>query len=175
MNERKIVYRNIPSPSGRMIAGATDKGICLLMWQDEQRADRIIEGVKKNHGLPAEQGDSPYLDKLARQLSDYFDGKRKEFDIPLDYAGSDFEKSIWRQLLKIPYGETRSYGQIAAKIGQRDASRAVGRANGANPIAIVIPCHRVIRSGGDLGGYGGGIDRKKWLLELESAQTAVFK
>lgn len=174
MNERKIIYRNIPSPSGKMIAGATDKGICFLMWQDEQRADRIIEGVKKNHRLPGEQGDSPSLDRLERQLADYFQGKRQDFDVPLDFAGSDFEKSTWRQLLKIPYGETRSYGQIAEIIGKPGASRAVGHANGANPIAVVIPCHRVIRSGGDLGGYGGGIDRKKWLLELESAQTAVF-
>jgi len=175
MHERKIIYRNIASPSGRMIAGATDKGICLLMWQDEQRAERIIDGVKKNHQLPAEPGDSPYLDKLERQLAEYFEGNRQEFDIPLDFAGTDFENSTWKQLLKIPYGQTRSYGQIAAKIGEPNASRAIGRANGANPIAVVIPCHRVIRSGGDLGGYGGGIERKKWLLELESSQMAVFK
>jgi methylated-DNA-[protein]-cysteine S-methyltransferase len=108
----------------------------------------------------------------ARQLEEYFAGRRRGFDLPLDLRGTGFQKRCWQELLKIPYGETRSYADIARAIGNPLAVRAVGLANGQNPIAIIVPCHRVIGSDGSLTGYGGGLETKRWLLELEGALTA---
>jgi methylated-DNA-[protein]-cysteine S-methyltransferase len=108
------------------------------------------------------------------QLREYFGGERKEFDLKLDPTGSDFEMQVWAELRQIPYGATTTYGEIARRIGGVDASRAVGVANARNPIAILIPCHRVIGSDGDLTGYAGGLDRKKWLLDHESGQDRLF-
>jgi methylated-DNA-[protein]-cysteine S-methyltransferase len=115
------------------------------------------------------------LNELARELRAYFAGGLRRFDVPLDMQGTDFQKRVWQQLLTIPFGETRSYMQIAAAIGAEHAVRAVGAANGANPIAIVVPCHRVIGSSGKLTGYGGGLPLKKRLLELEGAWTADLR
>jgi len=117
----------------------------------------------------------PVLDELARQLRAYFDGKLRQFDIPLDLQGTDFQKRVWRHLESIPFGETRSYQQVADAIGTSNAVRAVGAANGANPIPIVVPCHRVIGASGKLVGYGGGLPLKKRLLELEGAWTAELR
>src|SRR5262249_16865741 len=111
---------------------------------------------------------SPILNRAVDQLTDYFAGKRWSFDLPLDLQGTDFQIRVWRALLEVPYGETRSYGQIAQSIGAPNAVRAVGAANGANPIAIIGPCHRIIGSSGKLTGYGGGLPVKKMLLELEA-------
>jgi methylated-DNA-[protein]-cysteine S-methyltransferase len=115
------------------------------------------------------------LRALATQLQNYFAGDLRKFDLPLDFQGTDFQKRVWRELETIPYGETRSYAQIAARIGAPTAVRAVGAANGANPIPIVVPCHRVIGSGGRLTGYGGGLPLKKRLLELEGAWTMALR
>jgi methylated-DNA-[protein]-cysteine S-methyltransferase len=104
---------------------------------------------------------------VRRQLAEYFTGRRQEFDIPLKPAGTRFQQRVWRELLKIPFGTTISYGELAMRIGQPTASRAVGAANGRNPISVMVPCHRVIGSGGTLTGYGGGLDNKGWLLNLE--------
>ena len=112
------------------------------------------------------------LVEVARQLRAYFAGELREFRVPLDPAGTEFQKRVWSELLKIPYGETRSYGQIAAAIGSPGSVRAVGAANGANPIAIIVPCHRVIGSSGSLVGYGGGLDLKKRLLGLEAKSSS---
>jgi methylated-DNA-[protein]-cysteine S-methyltransferase len=112
--------------------------------------------------------------EVIRQLTAYFAGKLKEFDVPLVLNGTEFQKLVWRNLLEIPYGETTSYGQIAKKIGNPEASRAVGLANGSNPIPIIVPCHRVIGSNGDLTGFGGGILIKKKLLALESRQLSFL-
>ena len=120
-------------------------------------------------------GTDPLLAELARQLRAYFAGALKRFDLPLDPQGTSFQKRVWTQLQAIPFGETRSYRQVADAIGAGNAVRAVGAANGANPIPIVIPCHRVIGSGGKLVGYGGGLELKKRLLELEGAWTAELK
>jgi methylated-DNA-[protein]-cysteine S-methyltransferase len=117
----------------------------------------------------------PVLSELARELRAYFAGELRRFEVPLDMQGTDFQKRVWQQLLTIPFGETRSYMQIAAAIGAEHAVRAVGAANGANPIAIVVPCHRVIGSSGKLTGYGGGLPLKKRLLELEGAWTAELR
>jgi methylated-DNA-[protein]-cysteine S-methyltransferase len=116
----------------------------------------------------------PLLTEAVRQLEAYFRGELREFRFPLDPAGTDFQKRVWRQLLTIPYGQTRSYSQIAEAIGKPQAVRAVGAANGANPIAIVVPCHRVIGASGKLVGYGGGLPLKKRLLELEGVVSATL-
>ena len=109
-----------------------------------------------------------FLSRAEKQLRDYFDGKRKRFDLPLAGVGTEFQKTVWKALCDIPYGETISYGELARRIGQPKAARAVGLANGSNPISIIVPCHRVIGANGTLTGYGGGLPRKKWLLEHET-------
>jgi O-6-methylguanine DNA methyltransferase len=114
-----------------------------------------------------ESGPSPLLEKAARELSDYFAGKLRRFTVPVKPEGTEFERRVWSALLDIPWGETRTYGEIAAIAGNPKASRAVGRAVGANPVAIIVPCHRVIGKDGSLTGYAGGIDRKKTLLAIE--------
>lgn len=169
MPEDKIVYRdNIDSPLGPMIAGATSEGICFLEWHDRGGVDRIRARVEKRYKRPLEEGNNKHLRQLERELAQYFASKRRDFDVAIDVHGTAFEDKVWAQLLKIPCGETRSYGQIAKVVGSPGASRAIGRANGANYAAIIIPCHRVIDSNGNLHGYGGGLWRKKWLLELEA-------
>jgi methylated-DNA-[protein]-cysteine S-methyltransferase len=122
----------------------------------------------------SEAADHPVLVETARQLEEYFAGTRKIFTVKLDFAGTDFQRKVWHALLTIPFGETRSYGQIAKQIGQPNAVRAVGAANGQNPIPIIAPCHRVIGSTGKLTGFGGGLPLKAHLLALEGAQTASF-
>ena len=125
-------------------------------------------------GVPAAVTDDPVLAAAASQLGAYFAGELTSFDLPLSLAGTGFQQAVWAQLRDIPYGETISYGELARRIGQPSASRAVGLANGRNPVSIVVPCHRVVGSDGSLTGYGGGIDRKRYLLALEqrvSGQT----
>jgi len=166
--ENKILYLTVQSPIGDMIAGATDKGICFLEWHDRGGVERILSRVAKRYKRPLEQGSSDLLLKLQNELSDYFDRTINKFLVPIDVNGTKFENSVWNNLLKIPYGETKNYGEIASDLGKPGASRAVGRANGSNYLSIIIPCHRVIESNGNLRGYGGGLWRKKYLLELES-------
>lgn len=168
MPNDQIRYRNLPSPLGMMIAGATDQGLCFLEWHDRGGAETIKRRVAKRYGLPLVSGNNAHLDKIEKELSEYFAGKRREFTVALKVSGTPFARRTWEQLLKIPYGETRSYGRLAQLLGKPGASRAVGRANGANYVSIVIPCHRVIEAGGGLGGYGGGLRRKRYLLELEA-------
>jgi methylated-DNA-[protein]-cysteine S-methyltransferase len=135
-------------------------------------SDSGIRAIEFTPAKPVDghrQDANPLLREAASQMHAYFAGDLRRFEIPLDIHGTDFQKSVWRELEKIPYGETRSYAQIAAAIGAPQAMRAVGAANGANPVAIVVPCHRVIGSGGRLTGYGGGLPLKKRLLELEGA------
>ena len=119
-------------------------------------------------------GDSPLLDSLRAELAEYFAGSRQRFELALDLAGSPFEMEVWRGLLEIPYGETRSYEALAEKVGRPGAQRAVGTANGHNRIAIVVPCHRVVNKDGRLGGYGGGLWRKHYLLDLEQRHSGLF-
>ncbi len=163
----KILYSYIQSPIGNMIAGATDKGICFLEWHDRGGVERILSRVEKRYKKSLEQGIPKYLLKLQDELDNYFDGILDYFKVPIDVSGTKFENRVWNKLLKIPYGETRSYGEIASELGNPGASRAVGRANGSNYLSIVIPCHRVIESNGKLRGYGGGLWRKKYLLDIE--------
>jgi methylated-DNA-[protein]-cysteine S-methyltransferase len=158
----------------------------MLEWTEaEVGGDLMLRLVASTAGLRAIRFDlaaspqdgrrndhNPILEETARQLRAYFEGTATEFHLPLDMVGTDFQKRVWRELLTIPYGETRSYGQMAAAIGSPAAVRAVGAANGANPLPIVAPCHRVIGAGGKLVGYGGGLELKRRLLELE--QRGLF-
>lgn len=147
-NEDYAVY---DFPCGRLKIGYTDTAIRYVLFTDE-----------KGNGIPSE------LSELAAlQLTEYFSGKRKEFDLPLEPQGTEFRKKVWAALTEIPYGETRSYKDIAERIGNPKACRAVGGANNKNPISIIIPCHRVVGADGSLVGYGGGLDKKTMLLELE--------
>jgi O-6-methylguanine DNA methyltransferase len=163
----RIVFRNLNSPVGEMIAGATEHGVCFLEWHSRGGVDRILERVQKRYRMPLVAGDGEILRQLEQELAAYFNGALRQFTVPIDVTGTEFERAVWAQLLQIPYGETRSYNDIAVAIDKPKACRAVGRANGANYASILIPCHRVIESGGGLRGYGGGLWRKQFLLELE--------
>ncbi|MDN5301488.1 MAG: methylated-DNA-[protein]-cysteine S-methyltransferase [Thermoanaerobacteraceae bacterium] len=169
-----IYYRRIDTKIGRLMIASTRKGLCCVGLPAELE-ERFIEGLKKTYGkcdLWDEDGKgekSSINDKALEELLLYFDGKLKQFTVPLDMRGTDFQKKVWQQLLKIPYGKTASYGDIARAIGKPGASRAVGGANNKNPLPIVVPCHRVVGSDGSLVGYGGGLEIKKFLLRLESA------
>jgi O-6-methylguanine DNA methyltransferase len=164
----KVVYRHIDSPIGSLIIGTTPKGLCLLEFTDRYGLTEINSRYRKWYKMECVEGSHVILDTLERELKSYFEGKLQTFSIPLDLRGSPFEMSVWNELLNIAYGETKSYIDIARAIGNPSASRAVGRANGNNPVAIVVPCHRVIASNGTLHGYGGGLWRKEKLLALES-------
>ena len=159
----------IDTPIGPMIAGANDRGVCLLEFTDRRMLEHQIATVAKRFKSALAPGTHRYLTQLTQELQEYFAGTRTEFDVPVDAPGSAFEERVWRALQTIPFGETRSYEDIARVVGSAKAVRAVGRANGLNRIAIVIPCHRVVNKSGELGGYGGGLWRKRRLLHLEQA------
>lgn len=163
----------LESPLGPLVVGATDAGICLLEFSDRRMLEAQLESVRRRLG-PVLPGDHPLLDQLKRELAEYFTSTRREFTVPLVYPGTPFQTKVWDALRQIPYGETRSYEQLAWAVGSPGAQRAVGHANGLNRIAIVIPCHRVVNKDGKLGGYGGGLWRKQLLLDLERGeQTAL--
>ena len=167
MSSEVIVCRNLWSPVGDMIAGATSTGVCFLEWHSRGGVEKIRQRVEKRYGLSVVDGNHPHLDTLHRELGDFFEGSLRQFTVALHIQGTAFERQVWNELLNIPYGQTRSYADIAKAVGRPQAFRAVGRANGANYISVVVPCHRVIESSGKLRGYGGGLWRKKYLLELE--------
>lgn len=162
-----IRTERIATPLGAMLAGATDNGICLLEFIDSDRIERQLRRVQKLFQAELITGRNPHLNALSIQLEQYFAGSRKEFDLIVVALGTPFQQAVWKELITIPYGETVSYQEEAERIGRPTAVRAVARANGANPISIVIPCHRVIGKNGKLIGYGGGLWRKQWLLDLE--------
>ena len=164
----------VESPVGPLLAGATEKGVALLEFTDRRALESQLETLERRLGRPLVPGDSPLLDRLRAELAEYFAGARQRFELPLDLAGSPFEMEVWRGLLEIPYGETRSYEALAEKVGRPGAQRAVGTANGHNRIAIVVPCHRVVNKDGRLGGYGGGLWRKHYLLDLEQRHSGLF-
>jgi O-6-methylguanine DNA methyltransferase len=187
-----IILRDLESPLGPMLGGATAHGVCLCEFSDLGDEERIMAKLRRRHGIeirpssderPESDGphesalDSvhPHLDRLETQLKEYFAGSRREFDLVLDLAGTPWQRKVWSALLEIPYGTTTSYGRLAASLGKPSGSRAVGRANGDNYVAIVVPCHRVVQADGGLRGYGGGLHRKRWLLDLEAgAQQLSF-
>lgn len=159
----------IESSLGPLVAGATDQGICLLEFSDRRMLEAQAETLKSRIGLPAAPASHPILERLAVELEEYFAGGRRDFDLPIYEPGTPFQETVWAALRAIPFGETRSYSQLAAAVGDPAAVRAVAQANGRNRIAILVPCHRVIGADGGLGGYGGGIWRKQRLLEIEGA------
>jgi methylated-DNA-[protein]-cysteine S-methyltransferase len=154
------VYKTMQSPVGELKLVASEKGLTAILWENDppHRIRLASASEDKNH---------PVLVEVERQLNDYFAGKRTAFSLPLDFRGTAFQKKVWAALLSIPFGETRSYGQIARQIKNPKAVRAVGAANGKNPISIIAPCHRVIGSNGALTGFAGGLDAKAFLLALE--------
>jgi methylated-DNA-[protein]-cysteine S-methyltransferase len=165
---KRYVYKLMDSPVGRLKLVATDEGLAGILW-DNNRPSRVRLSTE------AEDADHPVLVETERQLKEYFAGQRKEFALTLDVEGTAFQRKVWKALLTIPFGETRSYGEIAKQIGSPGAMRAVGAANGRNPVSIVAPCHRVIGSTGKLTGFGGGLDVKAKLLELEGTRTPPFE
>ena len=166
--DRAIIHvSRILSPLGPLLAGATNQGICLLEFADRRMLETQLTRLQTRLNAEILPGESPFLEPLQSQLAEYFEGRRKEFNLPLVLAGTLFQERAWESLRTIPCGETRSYQQQAEAIGQPTAVRAVARANGDNRIVILIPCHRVIGKNGRLTGYGGGLWRKQALLELE--------
>jgi methylated-DNA-[protein]-cysteine S-methyltransferase len=158
---KSYVHKIIASPVGKLKLVASGDGLAAILWEnDNPRRVRL--------GKTIEDKSHPVLLETERQLKQYFAGKRKEFSLPLVPAGTDFQRQVWETLLGIPFGETRSYGQLAKQLGNPRASRAVGAANGRNPISIIVPCHRVIGSSGRLTGFAGGLDVKAHLLDLEN-------
>ncbi len=157
----------IDTPLGPMLAVADDEALYLLEFVDRRGLEKEIEQLRRKTKVPIIPGKTKPIEQIEMELVEYFSGKLQEFKTPLFLIGSSFQKKVWEELKKIPTGETRSYKEIASSIGKPSAFRAVALANGANQFAIVIPCHRVINSNGNLGGYGGGIKRKEWLLNHE--------
>ena len=172
-NGSPVFINRILTPLGPMVAAVADDKLCLLEFADRRMLETQLSRVARIYKKPFANADHPVIDQAQSEISEYFDGERETFEIPLSFVGSDFQQSVWNELLKIPYGQTTSYDKIAARIKNPKAQRAVGRANGDNRIAIIIPCHRVIRSDGGLSGYGGQVWRKKWLLDHE--QNLLFE
>src|SRR5438128_8581547 len=162
-----LLAERIDTPLGAMIAAADDEGLRLLEFIDRRATERELSTLRKRLRTNVDPGKHRHLEAVRSQLADYFSGKNLEFNIPLAPVGSPFQLRAWKILRSIPVGETRSYSWMAKRLGDENARRAVGRANGKNMISIVIPCHRIIRADGMLCGYGGGLWRKKWLLEHE--------
>lgn len=159
------------SPLGPLIAGANSDGICLLEFTDRRMLEKQLSTLKSRFKSSIIPGNNEHLEKLQAELTKYFEGQLKDFSVPLVYPGSDFQVQVWNHLLKIPYGQTISYEALALRIGNSRAIRAVGTANGLNRICILIPCHRVVNKDGKLGGYGGGLWRKTYLLQLEQRNS----
>jgi methylated-DNA-[protein]-cysteine S-methyltransferase len=162
-----LAYKTIDSPVGRLKLVASDKGLVAVLWEND-KPNRVRLGA-----MTANQT-HPILLDTERQLEQYFAGKRKTFSVALDMRGTPFQKNVWEALLAIPFGETRSYGQLAKQLGNARAMRAVGAANGRNPVSIIVPCHRVIGSSGKLIGFAGGLETKARLLSLEEQGNRLF-
>lgn len=165
----KIIVSRYVSPCGTLLIGSFGNRLCLCDWQSGHRRDFVRNRLKRTLNTEFEDGLSPIIEQAKKQLNEYFAGKRHEFDIPILFVGTDFQKRVWNELLKIPYSKTISYVDMAKCIGMPKAVRAVANANGANAISIFTPCHRVIGNNGSLMGYAGGLDAKAYLLRLEHA------
>ncbi|MDX1975870.1 MAG: methylated-DNA--[protein]-cysteine S-methyltransferase [Rickettsiales bacterium] len=159
-------YKTIQSPVGQLRLIASERGLAAVLFHDGRRGKAQVAGDM------VQNDEYPLLLKTEKQLAEYFAGKRKQFDIKLDANGTVFQQKAWRELVKIPYGQTINYGEQARRLGDSNKARAVGMANGRNPISIIVPCHRVIGASGDLTGFGGGVDVKQQLLELEQQFAA---
>jgi methylated-DNA-[protein]-cysteine S-methyltransferase len=162
-----LFYKFVPTPVGELKLVASEKGLVAVLWEnDNPRRVPLADLVQDDR--------QPVLLEAERQLEEYFAGRRQRFDLPLDMRGTPFQKNVWKALLAIPFGEMRSYGELAHKLGRPGASRAVGAANGRNPISIVVPCHRVIGASGKLTGFAGGLEAKAHLLNHETKGTRLI-
>ncbi len=159
------------TPIGPMYAAATAKGICMFDFTDRRMFEKELGELRKYLNAVILHGENKHFEILRKESGEYFEGKRKSFTVPIDAPGTEFQKRVWKVLREIPYGKTISYKKQAMKLGKPEAVRAVANANGHNRIAIIIPCHRVIGEEGTLTGYGGGLWRKKWLLDLEKKNS----
>jgi methylated-DNA-[protein]-cysteine S-methyltransferase len=158
---RTYFYKTLSSPVGKLKLVAGDAGLAAILWERDAPERAPLQPLKKDENHPV-------LLEAERQLGEYFSGRRRSFDLKLDFAGTAFQRRVWSALLNIPYGETRSYAQIAREIGSPRAARAVGAASGRNPLSIVAPCHRVVGASGKLTGFAGGLENKARLLALEA-------
>lgn len=163
-----VELRRIDTAIGPLLLGATTDAVVLCDFAERAMIHEQLASVRRRIGPTTGTGDGLLLDRLERQLREYLAGERRSFDLPIDAPGSEFQERVWEQLNAIPYGSAISYRELAARVGVAAASRAVGRANGSNRVAVIIPCHRVVATGGGLGGYGGGLAAKQWLLALEA-------
>ncbi len=162
-----VAVTSMDSPIGRLLLLATPRGLVRVAFEDEDRDD-VLNDVSE-HLSPRILEMPGRLDPARRELEQYFDGQLRDFEVPIDWAlAGEFARRVLRRTARIPYGSVASYGEVAAEIGAPRGARAVGNALGSNPIPVVVPCHRVVRTGGNLGGYGGGVSRKRWLLDLEA-------
>jgi methylated-DNA-[protein]-cysteine S-methyltransferase len=173
----QVIIKYISTPAGGMIVGSFGDELCLCDWHIEQRRVRVDNRIQKILQAQYVEGTSSIIEKTIVELEEYFTSRRKEFDIPIRFTGSDFQNRVWMALRKISYGQTLSYGTLARNIGQPHAVRAVANAVGANPISILVPCHRVIGSDGSLTGFGGGLPAKRYLLGVEGVllQHEIFE
>ena len=167
MDADRIFFTTFDSPAGELVVGASSRGCCLVEYVERGGLEKIKYWTRQRYNLDMVECDNPLLDRVEEELRSYFSGSLRSFSFPLDLQGTEFEQSVWRQLLAISYGQRTTYAELARRVNKPKAFRAVGRANGSNPLAIVVPCHRVVQSGGGMGGYGGGIWRKEFLLGLE--------
>jgi AraC family transcriptional regulator of adaptative response/methylated-DNA-[protein]-cysteine methyltransferase len=163
----------IATPLGPMLVGATDRALCLLEFVDRRMLPTQVRRIRKRLRAVFVPDRNGIIDVVEREVERYFAGELRAFDAPIALAGTDFQRDVWAELRAIPYGETRSYAELAARLGRPAAVRAVGRANGMNALAIVVPCHRVVGADGKLVGYGGGLWRKQRLLDLEREQVGT--
>jgi AraC family transcriptional regulator, regulatory protein of adaptative response / methylated-DNA-[protein]-cysteine methyltransferase len=168
---RRLATAAIATPIGRMVAMASDAGVCVLEFLDSRTAPSAARTFARRHGATAVSGTSPHLERLRRELDAYFRGRLRRFETPLDLRGTVFQREVWKRLVRTPYGKTLTYAQLAARTGRPSAVRAAGHANGRNPVSIVVPCHRVVGTDGTLRGYGGGLWRKRWLQALERGES----
>jgi methylated-DNA-[protein]-cysteine S-methyltransferase len=162
-----ILTRTYKTPFGELILGVHGGRLCLCDWRYRSMRGKVDERISAGLDAVIREGSDPLLDDTEAQLLEYFHGRRKDFDLPLVTVGTDFQKSVWNALREIGYGETETYAGLARRVSRPEAVRAVGSANGANAISIIIPCHRIVGSGGSLGGYAGGLTAKRKLLEIE--------
>lgn len=173
-NKPSIFYGETESPIGPLTIVCTSKGVCRIEYGTEDETMANIHVWVKKHFLKSEMiRDDEQVIPVARQLREYFNGQRLDFDVPVDLHGTPFQKKVWETLREIPHGETRTYKEVAQAMNAGKAVRAIGNANNKNPLPIVIPCHRVIGSNGSLVGYGGGLDKKQFLLEIEKSHKKI--
>ncbi len=165
-----ILVRRLHSPAGELLLGDFRGEVVLCDWTEGRRRGANARRVQRALDAAFEEGDSQLLRRLREELGEYFAGKRRDFDLPVRYAGTPFEARVWNKLRSIPYGETITYGELARRVGNPAAARTVAGANARNPVSILVPCHRVVAAGGP-GGYGGGLAAKRTLLDIERSAT----